>query len=260
MTTLDRAAGDMRELADPWLLKFPPRPSAVMRLICVPGAGGRTSQFRPWANAMPESVEVSGVQLPGHGALIRQRPFSHVQPMAAGLAKVIMSDPRLPLALFGHSMGALVAYELARALEGSAYAPVHLFVAAHRAPDIAVSHAMLHRLPDPAFIAAMREFGGTPPEVFDNRDILSLMLPVLRADFEATETYRHEGGLPLDVPITVFGGREDPYVGEPELDAWRRHTRRHCTVELLDGGHFIEHPWSEVMLRSIAATLAGYTR
>ncbi|MFF4528672.1 thioesterase II family protein [Streptomyces sp. NPDC001407] len=226
-------------MKNPWLLRFPPRPGARVRLVCLPGAGSPASLFHPWSTAFPESVEVCAVRLPGRGGRLREAPFRRMEPLADALAEALRAECDRPLALFGHSLGALVAYEVAarlRHLTGDA--PAALFVAAHKAPQLGSARVSCHDLPDDELLAFLGRIGGTPPPLLARPEIRRLALPALRADFELDFTYTYRERPPLDIPVSAFGGRADAMVTESELDAWEARTGKAFLARRLPGGHF----------------------
>lgn len=210
-----------------------------MRLICLPFAGGMAQSFHPWAEPLSMVAELCAVALPGRGTRIKEPSIDRMDELTAAVSDAVRGLLDRPFALFGHSMGALLAYELARELERTgAPAPLRLFVSGFRAPDLPARGDPLHVLPDDALAGRLDEFGGTPPKVMESNAMMELFLPPARADLAACETYEHVPGPPLEVPITAFGGRDDRLVSEDELRAWRRHTSGAFTARFFEGGHF----------------------
>jgi medium-chain acyl-[acyl-carrier-protein] hydrolase len=233
--------------------------AAGMRLFAFPYAGGSARMFREWHGWFAPYVEVVAVELPGRGIHRRSPP---VDSMDAIVERLLMAfDPLLdvPFALFGHSLGALIAFELCRALMKSGRrTPLHLFVSGMRAPHLihlVLEENQVNNLPDLELIEALRAFNGTPAELFEDRGLLELFLPILRADLRLGETYLHTVSQPLDHPITVFGGLEDRTAPTECLHEWRLHTRGASTVCLLEGGHFFIHQQQHVMAASILKSL-----
>lgn len=239
---------ERRASAHPWWRVWRHDPRAALRLFCVPYAGGSASIYRPWARRLPSGVEIYAIELPGRVNRIGHRPFTRLAPLVEDLANALEPVLDMPFALFGHSLGALISFELARHLSRTGRpTPVHLFLSGRRAPQCRATRPPAHQQGDEEFLATLKELNGTPPEILSNTEILELMLPTLRADFELSETYRFIEDSPLTCPITVFGGREDEESAGSLLDGWSAHTTGAFTKYLLDGGHFYIN-WGEATL------------
>lgn len=210
-----------------------------MRLICLPFAGGMAQSFHSWADPLSPVAELCALALPGRGTRVKEPSIERMDELTAAVCDAVQGLLDRPFALFGHSMGALLAYELARELERSgAPAPLRLFVSGFRAPHLPARGDPLHVLPDDALAARLNSFGGTPPQVMESDAMMELFLPPARADLAACETYRHEPSTALATPITAFGGRADKLVTEYELRAWAEHTTGEFRARMFDGGHF----------------------
>ncbi|WP_158889663.1 thioesterase II family protein [Amycolatopsis anabasis] len=225
--------------------------TATVRLYCLAHAGGDARMFAKWAELLPEYIEVCPVQLPGRGERLRQRPLDTLDAVLDDILPVV--DTSLPYALFGHSLGAILAFEAADRLRDRA--PARLFVSGHRGPHLPLREEVIHHLPDAEFVARLRELGGTPQVVLENPGFLRMFLPVMRADFTISETYRYQNRAALNCPIVVFGGTEDPDVNSAELDGWRRHTDGGCRVEQFPGDHFFLFNEPEPMLAVLTSEL-----
>ncbi|GAB2699065.1 thioesterase II family protein [Kitasatospora kifunensis] len=222
-----------------WLLRFPPRPEARIRLLCLPGAGAAAAMYRSWGELLPSEVEVCAVQLPGRGARLREPLHTLMDPLADALAEVVLAEPGLPTVIFGHSLGSLIGFELAHRLRDSAdHAPLALVAAAHRAPRLGSAALPYHRSTEEELAKVMTALGGTPAEVLARPELLRLALPSIRADFELDYTYRYQERPALSIPISVYGGLGDNSVGQGELDAWRSHTTGAFSLRMLPGNHF----------------------
>jgi surfactin synthase thioesterase subunit len=211
---------------------------ANLQLIGIPHAGGGASAFADWPGLVPEGVAFHALELPGHGARMREpleTDFDRlVERLAGELADVIDG----PYALFGHSLGALLAFEVARALRDDIGEPAGLLVAGRNAPSLPSAHRPIHHLPDDEFVAALRGYGGLPEALSASPELLQLFLPALRADITLAETYQRRPGPGLRCPVTAFSGRRDPLVDDLGLVSWRRETTGPFTLTVLDGGHF----------------------
>jgi medium-chain acyl-[acyl-carrier-protein] hydrolase len=219
----------------PWLVRPRPRPHARVRLFCFPFAGGSSFTYRAWADALPPSIEVAAIRLPGRESRRGEAAYRRVGSLVDALAAALPPFFDRPFAFFGHSMGALVAYELARALPAP---PAHLFVSGRRAPDHPDPRAPIHALADAPFVAELRHLNGTPEDVLRHAELLELVLPVLRADFELCETHAHADGPPLPCPLTAMGGVADARVPRATLEAWRAQTTSAFALRMFPGDHF----------------------
>ena len=228
----------MQADSDRWWPFGAPRASARARVVALPFAGGGASAFRPLRRRLGPEIDLAPLQLPGREGRIREAPSARVETLIEQILNGIGGIEE-PHALFGYSMGALLAYELAQALRAAGRgSPRVLFVAAARPPHRLDRSAPLHALADEPFIDALRAMKGTPEEVLAHRELMELVLPTLRADFELCETYEHAPREPLDCPIVAFGGREDPNVPPELLDAWGEHSRAGSRSIVFSAGHF----------------------
>lgn len=258
-------AGSPAGRPSPWFPYRSQRPDARVRLYCFPFAGGGASAYRGWAAALPEAIEVWPVQPPGREGRIQEPAFTRVEPLVAALAAALEPDPGggRPFAFFGHSMGTLIAYELARALARERRpGPAHLFVSAHRAPQQPPREDPIHGLPEPEFRERLRQLNGTPEEVLEHPELMELLGPLLRADFALNETYEHRDGPPLACPLTAFGGEADPDVTPADLRLWAERTSGPFRLHVYPGDHFFLHhgpgqALREQLARELLAAVAG---
>ena len=215
-----------------------PRPAARVRLYCFPYAGSGAGVFRSWSDGLDPRIEVRAVLPPGRERRFVEPALGTVTDMADSLLPALLPGLDPPFALFGHSLGAMLAFETARRLSAAGRAPIHLMVSAARAPHQPMHSVSYHRLPDTEFLPAVSKLGGTPDELTANAELAALMLPTLRADFMAAETYAQQPDLPLPCPITAFGGTDDPVVSSARLDAWADHAGAGFRKHELPGNHF----------------------
>lgn len=222
-----------------WLTCPKPNPRASMRLFCFPYAGGGASVFRTWPDELPADIEFYAIELPSRGRRIKEPPITRMEPLVRGIAGAIESLLDKPFCFFGHSMGALTGFELARLLrrEGRAQ-PSHLFVSGAIAPQIKDNQEVTYNLPEPEFLDVLRRLGGTPHEVLEHEELLQLMLPTLRADFELLQFYEYVDEPPFSFPITAFGGLQDKEVSREDIEGWRVHTTATFILRFFQGDHF----------------------
>ncbi len=242
---------------NPWI-KYPkPNPKAQLRLFCFPYAGGGAQVFRPWPNSLPPTVEVCAIELPGRGTRFRQAPFTRIEPLVEAIALALLPMLDKPFAFFGHSMGALVSFKLARLLrKQSSSQPRHLFVSGRRAPQLSLD-SLIHTLPEPEFIDKLRVYNGIPSVFLADPEMMQLFIPVLRADFEVIETYVYKNEPAFDFPITTFGGWQDPELNSQKLEEWAHHTTAAFDLQMFPGDHFFLHSDQALLLQSITQQLPG---
>jgi medium-chain acyl-[acyl-carrier-protein] hydrolase len=233
-----------------------PAPRASLRLFCFPGAGGGASIFRAWSEGFPPEIEVYAVQLPGREGRWMEPPFTRVQPLVESLAQALSRWVDKPFAFFGHSMGALISFELARYLRRTKdLGPIHLLASAYPAPHRPDRFPQLHHLPEPELLEELRRLNGTPEEILQNRELMALLLPTIRADCALCETYVHAIEPPLDCAISAYIGEHDPRVRYEDAAAWCYHTRQPFTLRVFPGHHFFLHTASAALRRAIAQEL-----
>lgn len=238
-----------------WVVRLRPDPGAELRLFCFAYAGGGASVFRAWPDGLPREVEVCAVQLPGHESRIGEAPHRRLGPLVSALAEAIEPHLDRPFAFFGHSMGALVAFELARELRRTSRPqPASLLLAAFRAPQLPNPNISIHHLPDEMFTVVLRA-EGVSEEVLRNSELMAALLPTLRADFELCDTYRYTSQAPLGCPLSIFGGLADVRVDAGDLDGWRLHTTGPSRVAMLPGSHFFLHSAQDALLAEITQDL-----
>jgi medium-chain acyl-[acyl-carrier-protein] hydrolase len=239
-----------------WLPFRRVNPAARVRLVCLPFAGGSAGTFRGWADDLPLTVDVCAVQPPGRDTRFRESPFTAVKPYAAELVDVLAPLFDRPVAVYGHSFGAVVEFEVARELRRRGLpAPARLIVSGRVAPHLPSRLKPIHALPDAAFRAELKLLNGTPAAVLDNDELMMFFLPVLRADFTAHETYEYAEEPPLDCPILAVAGNADRLCQAAELETWRRHTRAAFEARTLPGDHFFLQTHRLLLLQLIARFL-----
>jgi medium-chain acyl-[acyl-carrier-protein] hydrolase len=213
-----------------------------MRLFCLPHAGGGAAAYRDWAQFLAPYAELVAIVPPGRESRIMEPPLRRVADVVGGLLGAVVPLLDRPHAWFGHSLGALTAFETCRALSRAGLpAPARLLVSGRIAPHMPPRESPVHDAPLHDFLTRLRELKGTPPEILADPVMLTGLLPMLRADFTAVETYVCEPAPPLACPVSVFSGASDPFVSLDGMNAWRQHTTAEFTIRVLGGDHFFLH-------------------
>lgn len=240
-----------------WLFIPRPKPAAKARLLCFPYAGGGITAYAAWLNAIPADIELGIVVLPGRDERISEPPFRRLPALVEALAQGLVPYLNGPFAFYGHSMGALVAYELLRHFQqhGGPMAS-NLFVGAKRAPQLENREPSIYHLPEVAFLSEIvRRYDGFPRAILEEPELLRRFLPIVRADLELLEVHHHIEGDPLEIPITAFGGAQDTRLTLDDLRAWQRVTRAACDTHVLPGGHFFQRTAHSELLSIISAAI-----
>jgi medium-chain acyl-[acyl-carrier-protein] hydrolase len=206
-------------------------------LICTPHAGGGTGAFRSWPKLVP-SLNFYALSLPGREGRLNQAPFTDIHSLVGSAVRAITPLTRRPFALFGHSMGGLISFEIARLLrKQNAAVPMYLFVSSFRAPHLPDRKSPRFSLPHAQFIEELRSINGPELDLDHHSELVEMMLSTVRADFHLVETYTHKPEPPLICPITVYGGLADSEVNEGDLRDWSQHTSAAFRMTLFPGGH-----------------------
>ncbi|MEL6780077.1 MAG: alpha/beta fold hydrolase [Cyanobacteria bacterium J06597_16] len=232
-----------------WLVCPQRQVQPKLRLFCFAYAGGSAWIFRPWVKHLPASIEVCAIELPGRGKRLTEPPVSNLSLLTRSLGPHLLPHLNLPFVFFGHSMGALIAFELCRWLRHTCnITPAHFWASAASAPHLPAgsnsqtASPLMHTLPEADFISKLKDYQGTPSSVLNNAELMDIILPTLRADFTLLETYRYQSRAPLNFPITGLWGEQDTVVTKAEVAAWQVHTPQ-FRLEAIAGDHFfIQHP------------------
>ena len=224
----------------PWLVRFAPRNDASIRLFAFSYAGAGAATYRPWLFTLPHSIDLCAVQLPGRESRLAEPPLLSLHAMIDGMLPAMRPYFDRPFAFFGHSMGALLAFELARTLHQRGESQLaHLLLSGRRAPHLPDPEAPMRQLDDDAFVAEIRRrYGGIPAEVLQHRDLMQMLLPGLRADMTAIETHEFRPSPPLSCPLTVFCGDIDHRALPEQLAQWQAYSKHPLQVRMFRGGHF----------------------
>ncbi|MCG6137939.1 MAG: alpha/beta fold hydrolase [Nostoc sp. LLA-1] len=247
----------INQYSSKWISYPKPNPQADLRLFCFPHAGGNSGIYSSWAKYLPKNVEVCLIELPGHGSRLKEVAYDRLQPLVEAISSVLM--PCLletPFAFFGHSMGALISFELAIQLR-KLYCkkPIHLFVSGCRAPQTFCEISPIDTLCDVGFIEQVSKYGGLPDEVLQNSEFMELILPTLRADFNLIASYTYVPELPLDCPMTIFSGLQDISINYTHLKSWQQHTKSAFTIQMFPGNHFFIRSHQHLLLALLSKIL-----
>jgi pyochelin biosynthetic protein PchC len=239
-----------------WIRGYRRVPGGVP-LFCFPHAGGSASYFHPFSASLAPDIEVRAVQYPGREDRLMEPCVTSIPDMADQIHAALRSSLPETFAFFGHSMGAILAFEVTRRIareEGRG--PSHLFVSGRAAPP-RHRHKNLHLAGDPALIAELRSLGGTDPRILQDSEVLELILPRMRGDYTASETYQFEPGSPLSCDITAMTGDRDPRTTVEDVVAWSAHTTGAFNVRVYPGGHFYLDDCRAQVLEVVSSSLAG---
>ncbi|OQS13374.1 hypothetical protein B0T36_19915 [Nocardia donostiensis] len=247
-------------MSEEWVRTWAARPDARVRLVCFPHAGGAAGFFAPWAAAISPLIEVCAVQYPGRADRLAEECVQEMGQLVTAVAAALATERETrSIALFGHSMGAAVAFEVALALEHDyGRKPVHLFVSGRHAPHEVVPGDM-HRRSDDELIAELARLGGTHDELLADPALRAMFLPAVRGDFRLDETYRRSGYTALSCPVTVVTGEQDGEVTPEQARRWSEVTVGGTRFESLPGDHFYLVPQAAAVISLIESELATST-
>jgi medium-chain acyl-[acyl-carrier-protein] hydrolase len=236
-----------------WFVCTQSNPNSETRLFIFPYAGGSPPAFWKWATEFPDNIEAWITHYPGRGSRFNEPPIRRIDILVERLYQAIRPFLNKPFVFFGYSLGGLIAFELTRILQQNDLPqPIILFVSACSAPQHPDPNPLLHTLPDAELLKALEKFNGIPVEVLENRELIELLLPTLRADFETVEKYNYIPKEPLlNCPIIAFGGENDPRVSREYLEAWAVQTRSTFKAKYFPGNHFFINDKRNAIMRSI---------
>lgn len=220
-----------------WLRKLRPEAHDGIHLVCLPHAGGAATYYFPLAQSLSPEIAVLAIQYPGRQDRRSEPALDRISQLAEGVAAALSLYADRPLAFFGHSMGAVVAYETALRLQDQGFDIVHVFASGRRAPSRYRAES-LHLTGDDAILRDLRLLGGTTAMALEDPELIAMVMPALRADYRAVETYRHVPGQRLQCPVTALIGDNDPRTSEEEGKAWADHTDGLFELKVLPGDHF----------------------
>jgi medium-chain acyl-[acyl-carrier-protein] hydrolase len=252
----NRSVSGSRTKGSAWTGSFRPSESARLTLFCFPYAGGTSLIFKNWAALMPNMIDICPIHLPGRSGRLHEAPFRSIEPLVRALGEALLPYLAKPYVLFGHSMGALISFELARHYRSQQISPpIHIFASGRRAPQLPDPDPPTFDLSDAEFKEELRRLNGTPSDVLENFELLQLMMPVLRADFEVCQSYEYKEELPLSCPITAFGGIGDIDVPRSTIEAWRQQTSSTFVMRMMPGDHFFLHSNERLIVHTLARDL-----
>jgi medium-chain acyl-[acyl-carrier-protein] hydrolase len=243
-----------------WASCSKPNPQSSLRLFCFPYAGAGSTTFSAWSGLFSPEIELYLIHIPGRDKRFKESLYHDLLLLAGSLAEGLVPYLDKPFAFYGHSMGGLLSFEVARQLR-SRYAqqPVHLFVSSHQAPHLPdIQPSLRHLSDEELLIETERLYGALPDIVRQDRELLQIFLPIMRADLTMLETYQYRASEPLDCPISVFGGREDASIHEDELSAWRDETVSAFSLKMFEGDHFFIQTKRADLVQAIRRDLLDY--
>lgn len=244
--------------ASRWFPFVPQYDSSLPRLFCFPYGGGNAVIFKHWQSWLQHCALVYPVQLPGRGMRYQEPSYQQIEPLIVELANLFQPYLDRPYYLFGHSMGALIVYELACYLQKNFQSPPkHVIVSGFRAPHLPNPKPPIHTLTTQQFIGELAKMNGIPQEILENPEYLKLFLPSLRADFQLCETYIYQEKEPLQASITAFGGDQDAEVSEEMLWGWKYHTTCQFQLVRFSGNHFFIHQEEKAVVKQIETIVNG---
>lgn len=245
-------------MSGPWIRQFHPAPEAGSTLVCFPHAGGSATFYFPVSRALSPRADVLAVQYPGRQDRMDETCVDDIPTLADRIADELTHWTDRPMTLFGHSMGATIAFEVARRLEARGVVPLGLFASGRRAPSTHRDERV-HLRDDEGLISELRRLSGTDVEVLADEAMLRMVLPAMRSDYRAVETYRYLPGPPLNCPVTVLTADDDPLVDLGEARAWAQHTVAPFRLRSFMGGHFFISAHAESVIQEIAGHIDAAT-
>lgn len=224
-----------------WFTQFTKKSNCRLRLFCFPFAGGSSSVYRDWADQLPDHIDLRVADLPGRGVRFSEPLIHDMEELVEQLADDFSSYQDTPFVFFGHSIGSLVSFNLARALRKRGMPMPEAMLVSGKKPPHFPAAQKLHKLSDGPLTEALQNYNGTPEVVIGNPELMSIFLPIMRADFSLDENFQYVPEPGFDFPIYAFGGTDDSAVPPDALVEWQNHTVSHFDAKLFPGGHFYLH-------------------
>ena len=237
-TTTTAAA---RPVAGRWIARLRPTEEAGLRIFCFPHVGAGAAAFRPWLDHLPPGVDLCAVRPPGRESRVREPLLTDGSALLDELGSHVAPLLDRPFVVVGHCSGSVLAYEFVRRLAAAGGPePVELVVSSSEGPRVrTVEDPPLHRLPGVDLLTRVVKYGGMAEQVLEDRDLMAMFERILRADYQVVETLAYSTGAPLELPVTVIGGRRDEFVGSRAMAEWSAETTKEFSLHLLDAGHYI---------------------
>lgn len=237
-----------------WIIKPKPAPNAQVKLLCFPYAGGGVSVYYPWKDKLPEDVELNIVQLPGRGTQFAETPIAQMKTLVSALLPKVVDILQGNYIIFGHSVGTRIAFELVRLAVSKGFAPPeHFFASGSSGPGYRCLERKVSNLSEQAFLQEIKEMEGTPEEVLQNADLMELLLPTLRADFNLAEEHQCQDRFTIASDVTVISGRQDN-ISAQQLNNWGDFFQS-SNIKMSDGGHFFIDTHPEQVLQVVSDKL-----
>ncbi|AAK78998.1 MULTISPECIES: thioesterase II family protein [Clostridium] len=242
-----------------WIMTPEVKEDCKMRLFCLPFAGGGALAYRSWCRYMPPEIELCAVQLPGRENRIKDEKFYDINLLIDELVLQILPYLDKPFALYGHSMGGLISFELARRIRKvKGLTPKILFFSGSKAPQLYDHTKDISHLPDELFLKAIKSFNGMPDMFWQDRELIEFKLPTLRADFSVLEGYNYYNEEPLECPISALCGENDKIISKKDMEALALQTKNQFKLRMFDGDHFFINTCRSKVLKSIIEDLNEY--
>ncbi|MFF8960076.1 thioesterase II family protein [Streptomyces sp. NPDC014894] len=243
-----------------WVRRYHAADESPIQLVCLPHAGGSASFYFPMSQSLAPAVDVLSVQYPGRQDRRSEPGITDIGVFADRLTEQLVPWLDRPMALFGHSMGAILAFEVTRRLERDhGAAPVRVFASGRRSPA-SHRHETVHLRDDDGIVAEMRELSGTDARILGDEEVLRMVLPAIRTDYTAIENYRAAADDRIDTPITVLTGDADPRTSREEADAWKGHTTGEYDIHRFPGGHFFLANHQQSIMKIVSEQLSAAVR
>lgn len=239
-----------------WLIPLTQNKAPALRLFCFPYAGGGASVFRNWKNFLPQEIEAYALQAPGRETRFSEPPISEMQALVKLAAEAIKPYTDKPFALFGHSLGSTIAFETARLLQAEGIDPGLVIISGRQCPGAPSKRSPIGHLPEKEFLKGLEGYNGTPKEVLQNKDLIELLLPMIRADFLLSENYQHHQ--PSDLlrcPILGLGSKQDFWLDPVYLERWSQFTSGTFESQWFEGDHFYLNHHTEDLVKTVSEKL-----